>query len=104
MSLPSNTVVEENLRYLLGELQTQLEVGTLFDPAQLSFDELIAQLGEYIDVGEHSVAYETLVSSAERYPFRFSSRAAIKLLEVGLLMGFKTERPQDAIFKCSCKR
>jgi hypothetical protein len=34
----------------------------------------------------------------ESYPFKISGPAAIKLLEVGLLMGYKTERPEDALF------
>lgn len=42
-------------------------------------------------------------SKLETLPFRLSGAAAVKLLEVGLLFGFKTERHQDARFDVRSK-
>ena len=65
----------------------------------MTFEEEMAQIGEYIhDAGEYGLAYEVIVVNAEEVPFVLSSKAAVKLLEVGLVMGFKTERPTDAAF------
>lgn len=46
----------------------------------------------------YGIAYEALIAMLEAFPFPLSSRAAIKLLEVGLLFRFKTARPEDALF------
>jgi hypothetical protein len=56
------------------------------------------------DHGEYGLAYEAMVVELERGAFRLSGRAAVKLLEVGLLFGFKTERPQDKRFKAAASK
>jgi hypothetical protein len=43
------------------------------------------------------LAYESLISMLE-FHFQRSGCTAVKLLEVGLLLRFKTERPEDAQF------
>lgn len=93
------SLVEANLLAVLAEVRDQPEVGSSF-PAELqSYAEQVEQIREYIeDAGEYGIAYESLVSMLEEFPFRLSGRAAIKLLEVGLLMRFKTEQPEDARF------
>jgi hypothetical protein len=92
-------LVEANLLALLAEVETQPEVGSTFPPEMQSFSEQVDQVREYIvDAGEYSVAYECLVSLLASFPFTLSGPAAVKLLELGLLMGFKTERPEDLAF------
>lgn len=65
----------------------------------MSFDEEMEQIREYIeDAGEYAIAYESLVANLEQVPFVISGKAAIGLLEVGLVMGYKTEVDHDAMF------
>jgi hypothetical protein len=47
---------------------------------------------------ELGIAYESMVCSLEQGPFTLSGKAAVALLEVGLLFGFKTDRPEDQPF------
>ena len=57
------------------------------------------QLHEYISVaGEYGIAYESIIATLEQIPFTLSAAVAIKLLEVGLIMQYKTDRPQDKMF------
>ena len=92
-------LIEANLLAVLAELRQQSDVGNAFPPELLSFAEQVEQLREWIeDAGEYGIAYESLVATLEGFPFQLSGRAAVKLLEAGLLMRFKTGRPQDAQF------
>ncbi|HCE11029.1 MAG TPA: hypothetical protein DEQ40_20970 [Oxalobacteraceae bacterium] len=92
-------VIENNLLFLLGELRDQPEVATHFPPEMQSCDEQLAQIEEYlVEAGEYGLGYELTVALLESFPFKLSSLASVKLLEVGLLMGFKTEAPEDAKF------
>ncbi|RMV01494.1 hypothetical protein ALP19_102237 [Pseudomonas syringae pv. tomato] len=44
------------------------------------------------------------MSLLERLPFKLSGRASVKLLEVGLIFGFKTEMEADMKFdRRDCK-
>jgi hypothetical protein len=89
--------VEANLSSVIREMSAQPEAADPKDPA--SFEELMSDVRKWIeDHGEYGVAYEAMVAELERGEFRLSGRAAVKLLEVGLLFGFKTERPQDKRF------
>jgi hypothetical protein len=92
-------LIKTNLLAVLTEIRNQPEVGVGF-PAELqSYVEMVEQVREYIeDAGEFGVAYESLVCTLEGFPFKLSGSTAIKLLEVGLLMKFKTELPEDAPF------
>lgn len=92
-------VIESNLRAVLAEIQAQPEIGGVF-PAELqTYADQVQQISEFIEqAGEYGVAYESLICMLERFPFTLSGPAAIKLLEVGLLMRFKTELPDDAQF------
>lgn len=95
----SNSLIEANLSIVLNEIRQQPEVGTTFPSEMLTYDEQVEQIREYIeDAGEYGIAYESLVSLLEGFSFRLSGHAAIKLLEVGLLMRFKSEQPRDAAF------
>lgn len=92
-------LIETNLLIVLAEVHGQVDVGKNFTPDLQSFPEQIEQIREWIEeVGEYGIAYESLVSMLEEFPFQLSGRAAVKLLEAGLLMQSKTEQPQDAKF------
>lgn len=92
-------LIIERLAAVLAEVQAQIDVGKLFPPELQGFSEQVEQIREWIeDVGEYGIAYESLVSMLEAFPFELSGHAAIKLLEVGLLLRFKTERAEDARF------
>ena len=92
-------LIEANLLFILAEIRKQPDVGANFPVELRGFAEQLEQLREYIeDAGEYGIAYESLVCMLEEFPFQLSGRAAVKLLEVGLSMGLKTERPGDERF------
>jgi hypothetical protein len=90
--------VEANLSFVMREMSAQPEAA---DPKDtVAFEERMSDVREWIeDHGEYGLAYEAMVGELEAGEFRLSGRAAVKLLEVGLLFGFKTTRPQDKRFK-----
>jgi hypothetical protein len=95
----NHELVENNLSAVLTEIRGQVDVGKPFPPELQSFSEQVEQIREWIeDAREYGLAYESLVTMLEAFPFQLSGRAVIKLLEVGLLMRLKTERPEDAQF------
>ncbi|MBU9580592.1 hypothetical protein KTE26_19325 [Ralstonia mannitolilytica] len=88
-----------NLLFVLAEIGAQPEVGARFPPELLDYPEQVEQIREWIeDAGEFGLAYESIVRMLEQFPFRLSGQAAIKLLEVGLKMRFKTDQTRDASF------
>ena len=92
--------VQTRLLDILSELKNQPLLAIHYPEHHLSFQEEMDQIQEYItNAGEYGIAYECVVSNLERVPFMLSGRAAIKLLEVALLMGRKTDRPEDAMFE-----
>lgn len=92
-------LLEDNLMFILNELIAQPNVAPLFQPEILSYEEHIKELHEFIDLaGEYGIAYELIICLLEDFPFNLSGKAAVKLLETGLMMGFKTEREEDADF------
>lgn len=91
--------IEANLAEIISEISLQADVGSTFPDSLLSFDDTISRLREWVEeAGEYGIAYESVVSMLEASPFNLSGGSAVKLLEVGLLLGFKTERPQDDAF------
>jgi hypothetical protein len=90
--------IENLLTSLLCELVAQPEIASTYLPDKLSYVDEMAQLKEFIDVGEYGVAYESMVATLELYPFKITGPGAVKLLELGLFMGFKTERDEDRAF------
>ena len=95
----SAKIIEHNLLVILDEVRPQVDVGKTFPIDIQGFDEQIEQIREYIeDAGECEIAYEVLVAMIEQFPFKLSGKAAIRLLEVGLLLQFKTDRPEDSQF------
>lgn len=92
-------LIEKNLSFVLAELGSQPKVASFFPPESLCYQEQIDQLSVWVnDAGEYGLAYENVVSMLEVFPFKLSAKAAIKLLEVGLIFGFKTELDSDTGF------
>ncbi|MBU6488896.1 MAG: hypothetical protein KGQ57_13905 [Burkholderiales bacterium] len=91
--------IEANLAFILKELEAQPQVGSYYPTTALSYQDQMAQIREFIEVaGEYGLAYEYINGALEQFPFAISGQAAIKLLEVGLLMGFKSELECDRRF------
>jgi hypothetical protein len=94
-----DNVVQSRLIEVLLELQTQTSLARHYPDNRLSFEDEMRQLHEYISVaGEYSIAYESIIATLEQIPFILSGSAAVKLLEVGLIMQYKSDRPQDQMF------
>jgi hypothetical protein len=92
-------IVENNLVEIINLLASQEDVGRQFDPAELQFAPWVESLREWVcDVNEFGIAYESIVATLEHHPFCLTGPIAVKLLEVGLLMGFKTDREEDKCF------
>ncbi|WP_133248093.1 hypothetical protein [Comamonas sp. JNW] len=90
---------EKNLVFILNEIENQREISKSFPEDMLGFDETIARIHEYIEeAGEYALAYELMVILLETYDFTISGLGAVKLLELGLIMKFKTTREIDSRF------
>ena len=84
---------------VLEELESQRNVASAYSDKFLSYDEQMTQIREFIEVaGEYGLAYEYLVGAIELHPFVLSGKAVISLLELGLVFGFKSDRPEDRAF------
>jgi hypothetical protein len=91
--------IESRLLCILNDLERQVSVAANYPSGALSFTGEMLQVREYIEVaGEYGLAYETLVATIEVNPFVISGKTAICLLELGLLFGYKTTRPEDSLF------
>jgi hypothetical protein len=92
-------LIEDKLLAIVEELEKQPEVASFYPEGTLPYPSEMARLREYISyAGEYGLAYELIVSCLETMPFKLSGASAVKLLEVGLLMGFKTEQEKDKLF------
>lgn len=87
--------IDLRLAMILGEMSGQEHLAGSYGPEVLSFAEEMAQIQEFIEVGEEGLAYESIVGSLENVPFTLTGRSAVALLEVGLFFGFKSDRPED---------
>ena len=94
------SMIVERLSLVLGEMRIQQsKVEGHYPPEGMSFEEEIALLDELLGpANEFGVAYECIVANLEAAPFSLSSAAALALLEVGLLMRYKTGRGEDGAF------
>jgi hypothetical protein len=91
--------LESRLLAVLKELERQEQVSTNYPPHVLQFADEMKQIHEYVELaGEYGLAYESLVATIESHPFVLTGKAAISLLEIGLLLGFKTDRKEDRHF------
>ncbi|MBB3059991.1 hypothetical protein [Microbulbifer rhizosphaerae] len=88
--------VEKKLLGILEEMEAQKSLSTSYPEDGLSFEEEVQQIREYIeDAGEYSIAYEVIVANLEQIPFLLTGSSAVALLEVGLVMKYKTDREED---------
>jgi hypothetical protein len=91
--------IETRLLRLLAELEGQVGVAAAYPANALPFSSEMKQIREFIEVaGEYGLAYESLVAAIESHPFALSGKTAVSLLELGLLLGYKTERNEDREF------
>jgi hypothetical protein len=91
--------LEVRLLKVLKELEQQPHVSHSYPPNRLSFPDEMKQIREYIEVaGEYGLAYDLIVAELEVHPFVLSGKAAISLLELGLLIGYKSDEEKDGVF------
>lgn len=92
-------VIEANLLAILSEIEPQVEIGMTFPESVMKFEDQIVLWREFIiEAGEYGPAYESMVATLEQYPFQISGPTAIRLLELGLIFGFKTTMQKDMCF------
>ncbi|WP_115515126.1 MULTISPECIES: hypothetical protein [Xanthomonas] len=92
-------LVEKNLLSIIGELAEQAAVGAEFSRDEMSLSDQIRQMTEWVeDAGEYGLAYENIVCLLEGCPFFLRGLNAVKLLELGLIFGFKTDLDKDGSF------
>ena len=84
--------MESKLTLILEEMKMQPEVGVELPVHVQSLSEQLRDIEEWIDVREFGIAYESIVALLEACPFRVSGKAAVCLLEAGLVFGFKSSR------------
>lgn len=95
----SHTIIDNNLSFILDEMKTQPGVAHSYSADELQYVEHMEQIREFIvDAGEYGLAYEYIVVALQSLPFMLSGKASVKLLEVGLLMRFKSEMEDDKNF------
>lgn len=90
--------IEDNLTAILGELRTQNYQSFMCRENELSIQDTMDEVEEFVNVDEYGLAYEIIVSLLEIYPFALSGRCCIRLLEVGLLVGYKSNDNDDRDF------
>jgi hypothetical protein len=93
------TEIKLRLLRVLAELEKQESVADAYPPSVLPFADEMEQIREWVETaGEYEIAYESIVATIGAYPFVLSGAAAVSLLELGLLLGYKTDRKQDSLF------
>jgi hypothetical protein len=91
--------IKARLASVLAEVEKQESLAASYPPNLLPFDDEMKQIHEWIEIaGEYGIAYESIVATIEALPFVLSGKAAVSLLEVGLLLGYKTHRKEDSVF------
>jgi hypothetical protein len=74
-------------------------VPSSYAPDGPNYDERLPQINEFIaGAGADGLAYEYIVGTQESIPFRLTGAAAVKLPEIGLPVGFKSEQEVDKRF------
>jgi len=92
-------LIEKNLMQVLEDLKSQSSLADRFPGAGMSYEDQMSQISEWIqDAGEFGLAYETMVSLLESFPVMLTGSAAVRLLEVGLIFGFKSDSDNDKPF------
>lgn len=91
--------IEISLLQILAEIRVQDSIGKNFPDQTLAFKDEIVQIDDWIvNHGEYDIAYESIVCLLEQYQFILTGPTAIKLLEAGLIIGYKTRRPENDRF------
>lgn len=90
--------LEKRILLIIQELEFQERIEDDASKDFLTHKESLYQIKEFLEVGEYGLAYMSLVFYLEYYNFSISSFASVKLLELGLLMGFKSDREEDEIY------
>jgi hypothetical protein len=88
----------KRLMLVLVELEAQPEISPFYPKNLQPYGEHMAQLREWLEHRELGIAYESIVATLENIPYKLSGKAAVSLLEVGLILGFKTDRKEDKVF------
>ena len=92
-------LLEAKLSRVLSEIRIQHDAGRVFFGTDKEFTDALKQLDEYIfQANEFGLGYENIVCILEGGEFSISGKSAVCLLEVALLLGYKTERPEDQNF------
>jgi hypothetical protein len=90
--------VEGSLTALLEELESQPEMAIFFPSDKLGYRDTLSNIREWLeDAGEYGLAYEVIVSLLESFDFKISGKSAVRLLEVGLHFGYKTNNGTDHV-------
>ena len=96
--ISDSALIDANLIFIVQEMKAQPEIAQSYSPATLSYDHQMDQICEFIDTGEYGLAYEYIIGALGCSPFKMSGAAALKLLEIGLLMEFKSTLEGDKRF------
>lgn len=91
--------IEKKLMYILCQMEPQHHLASSYPQETMSFQDQMAQIREYIELaGEYGLAYELIVVNLEKHSFQLTGTAAVYLLELALIMKYKTERDEDLMF------
>jgi hypothetical protein len=96
-----DSLIEGRLLRIVDEMAGQINEPALapyYPAGRLPLAEELSQMREYVNCGENGLAYESIVANLESCPFTLSGGAAVSLLELGLIMQYKTDRDEDATF------
>ncbi len=91
-------IIIANLMLVASEMD-QPSVAAQIPPSMATLRDQLQQIDEFLgEANEFALAYESIVSLLELFPFAMSGPASVRLLEAGLLLRYKTDRPADARF------
>lgn len=94
-----DNLVYQRLIAIASELHEQKHLATKHWDSQDDFENEMCQIKEYIEeAGEYGIAYDVIIANLDQVPFQLSSKAVLGLIEVALVMGYKTEDDCDAVF------
>lgn len=91
--------ISGRLLQILGEIDAQPSERADLQSGEMSFEDQLAEIRGFLEyAGEYGLAYEYIVGLLAGSRLVVSGPAAVALLEVGLLLGFKTESELDKVF------
>lgn len=94
--------IEKKLLTIWTEVAGQMD---LLENESIDERKWISELDELISHhGEYGVAYDTMVDMFERVPIKLTGPTAVRLLEVGLTFGYKTDRDEDEQYRRNPRR